>query len=301
MSFPLKSADADVVDISSWSDTVRTKAKTLSKQLETNYMELAKLLYYVCDKKAPSPPFEPIYKLWGYTSFENYAEEELGINEGKAKALRRLWFRLEVELVELPQEIRTSIAALGWSKVNQLIKVITPTNAQEWIQRAKEENYATLCVSIKAYQNSLADAAKTPVTTKSVSDSAYSEFIPNSVPLPPKQKLYHKYLYFNEEQFEIIELAMKKAAMLYGGGKSSTEAALLTNLLTEWLATTITGDGPDAKIKYFSKLEKQAGLKLVVVENETDRIVYGFETLEKLASKTEEEINAIYGQDDSNV
>jgi hypothetical protein len=287
---------AEVLDISNakeggevWANKIRTRAKQLSGQLETGYMELARLLYNVCDTKSTEPPFDPIYKTWGYNSFENYAEEELGINEGKAKALRRAWFRLEVELASMDPADKKAIIALGWSKVNQLVKVLTPQNAKEWAERAAGENYATMCVSVRTYQQNVAKALQEAQKQASTQPAQQYPFDPPSektlnVPLPEKQKLYHKYMYFTESQYEIIELALSKAAMLYG---KANEAMVLTGLLTEWLSTTITGDGADAKIKYFSKFEKQIGMDLIAVESETDRIVYGYETLERLASKTE--------------
>lgn len=262
-----------------WSKKVRKKAKELSGNIETGYMELARILYWVCDTKSTEPPYEPIYKEWGHSSFDNYAQEELNLHPRKAKYLRRIWFRLEVELAGLNQDVKKEILSLGWTKVRELVRVLTMQNATEWVDRAKSENYATLCVSIQKYLYSLENAQQ-EATLQGTPQS------PVDPGLPPREKYIHKHLAFGESQAPVIEAALQKASIL---GASTSDNHLFTLICTDFLASNNIGSGTEARLRYISKLEEALGLRFIVTDpDNNNEVIYGFKTLEQIASTPEE-------------
>lgn len=135
-----------------WATKVRNRAKELAGSLDTGYMEMAELLYTVYDRFLDGDVSEkPLYSVWGYQTFAEYAEKELGLQKRKAERLRAIWYRISVELKALPEELRTRIVALGWSKVRELIRVLTLKNAKKWVEQAEQLNHQQLSNSIQKY------------------------------------------------------------------------------------------------------------------------------------------------------
>jgi len=132
-----------------WSSKIRKRAKQLVQELDTGYIELAKILYQVWDTPMEGDPNRgPVFKEWGYTSLGQYAEEELGLHRKKAERLRAIWYTLEVELVHLDKAKKDRVIALGASKVRELIRVIDETNIDQWCDLAEKSSYPVLCASI---------------------------------------------------------------------------------------------------------------------------------------------------------
>jgi hypothetical protein len=262
-----------------WSKRVRKKAKQLSGELETGYMELARILYWVCDTKSTEPPYESIFKEWGFATFDNYAQEELNLHERKAKSLRRIWFRLEVELSGLDSAIKKEIISLGWTKVRELIRVLTIANSKEWVERAKQENYSTLCVSIRKYLYALEEAQKNPENQ----GKSLAQIEPA---LPPKETYVHKHLALEQTQADVVEAALQKASVLAG---STSDNHLLTLICSDFVVSNNLGKESDAKARYLARVEETLGIKLIAFDPKTKNILYGAETLVEIANSKESE------------
>jgi hypothetical protein len=284
MSEPLKlvthGGEEMTVGSKSWATRLRNNAKDLSGRLESGYMQMAEILYYVYDTPSSEPPHQPLFLEWGYKTFAEYAESELGLHRRKAEFLRRIWYRLEVELSGLDLKIKDRIIALGWTKVRELIRVLTLLNAEKWVERAENESYTTLCVSTKAYLESVAEAQE---HAKTIGEDP--EKVEPGLPKIEKFKPKHFQLY--EEQAEVVEEALHKAAVLTGSSDPKP-GHLLTMMATDFLATnSVSSSGHDAQLKYLAKLEQQMGLKLIAVDPDSNEVLYGITTLEKLAQSEE--------------
>jgi hypothetical protein len=267
-------ADVIPLDANERAKKMRKKAKELSGQLETSYMELAKILHEVSEPGAADVP--PLYKQWGFETFENYAQEELNLHERKAKHLRRIWYRLEVELAGLSHETKVKIIQLGWTKVRELIRVLTVQNADEWAERAKVSSYANLCVYVRRYLDALEEAqAQAPQSGP-----------PSRISLPDAEKFVHKHFPLSLSQAEVVNGALEKASVI---AKSDSNSHLLTMICMDFVATTVTGNDDDATIRYLAQLEDKLGYKLVIVDPRTNEVVFGIKTLQKVAGVEEGE------------
>jgi len=144
----------------SWCQKVRKRAKQLTQDMDTGYMELAQILYEVWDTPMDNDPNKgPIYKQWGFKSFAHWADEELHIQVRKAERLRLIWFALEVTLAGLDPELKQRLVDLGVSKVRELVRVLELDNTLGWVEIAEKSSYPVLRASISKAK-AKADIAK---------------------------------------------------------------------------------------------------------------------------------------------
>lgn len=270
-----KMGEAAKRDQDEWTDKLRTRAKELARDLEHGYMEMAKILYQVYDTPVDgSPKNLPLYSKWGFASFADYAEKELGLQAKKAGSLRRIWYRLEVELAGIPVELKDRIIRMGWTKVRELIRILTLRNADEWVGLAERSSYPELCVSINRYIDEVENAKK-------LAEEKGEDVEALNAELPQVEKLYPTTFAFYEGQKKNVELALARCAEL---SKSSVKSNNLDLICTEFLATNNFSHIDDLqKVRYLAKFEMLFGLKLVVVDPETNQVIYGIEALERLA------------------
>ena len=155
----------------SWCQKVRKRAKQLSSDLDTGYMELAQILYEVWDTPIDNDPNKgPIYKQWGFDSFARWADEDLHIQKRKAERLRAIWYTLEVELVGLDSDLKKRIVDLGVSKVRELVRVLEVSNAEDWVAIAEKSSYPVLRASI-AKAKEASDLAKAQAKAQAAIDA----------------------------------------------------------------------------------------------------------------------------------
>jgi hypothetical protein len=151
-----------------WARAIRVKAKNLVIRLESGYMELGKVLYELCVTPINNVPGgRPVFASWGFTSFGDYAEKELGIHRKKAERLRNIWYVIEVRLKDLPKDLRNRLTQLGSSKMRVLTRVLDVSNAAAWLDLAESIPY----VQLEQKVNKALDIAKREQVTKSLESS----------------------------------------------------------------------------------------------------------------------------------
>ena len=112
-------ADAvELIGSESWASKIRKKARSVATTIDAGYMHLAEMLYLIDSTPVNGEPKNgPIYSAWGYTSFAQYAEEELGMHRRRAERLRRIWFDIDIRLADqLDWKLRKRLVALGFGK-----------------------------------------------------------------------------------------------------------------------------------------------------------------------------------------
>lgn len=292
----------------SWSESVRADAKQLAGNLDEGYMELARLLWQIYDTPIGGDPHNaPIYTKWGYTTFGDYVEEELGIHRKKAQRLRRIWYNLEIRLGDsLDADLKKRIVALGMSKVRDLVGVLTPRNAEKWVEKAEELSFPQLSMAIRQYreertrraeEKSVGEAAggENPFDREGSGgqgeggdglpppvDSVIGESLDDpEIPVPdfePDDQRIEKFSLF-PEQHDIVMQALDVAQRL---SNSQVKSQNLHLVCLDFLATN--GDGKTTKqqkLRRLTQLAKLYGYDLVIVEDED--VVFGIDTLERLA------------------
>jgi hypothetical protein len=279
--------DADkgvnVVGSKAWASRLRHRAKELTAFLETGYMELAHILYQIYDtpaggdaKKGPA-----LYAAWGYSSLLEYAEKELQINKKRAERLRRIWYVLEIEMKDIDPEIKQRIVNLGFCKVRELIRVLTPRNAKGWVEQAEKLNYFSLQAAVTAEYQKFGAAEKALALEKGKEDEPADPDAQPDAPVEVPEVLTREVFALYPEQLSNVRLAIKKAMELSHSDKKSHNLDLIC---TDFLATNdfVAGDN-DRRLRYIAKMEKVLGVNLVAVDDSGD-VLYGIHTLE-LAAK----------------
>lgn len=162
-SFP---ASPPAVGSGSWAEAIRSEVKAQVVQLDQGYVDFAKNLMRVAQTHIDNDPKKPrIYTLWGYPTFDEWAEGDLNIAARKARSYQQIASMLEVELAALDPEIRSGLYALGWSKLRELTKVLTVGNAAAWLTLAQSCTYRELEVTARtSFQHAVKVTSKLPST-----------------------------------------------------------------------------------------------------------------------------------------
>jgi hypothetical protein len=293
------------VGTKAWADKMRKRAVDVSAGLETGYMELAEVLYNLFDVPVDGDPNNgPWFKEWGYSTIGDFAETELNLNRRKAEYLRAIWYRLEVELEDMDPKIKSRIVSLGWSKVRELIKVLTLKNASKWADVAEKCNYQDLQTSVHKFQ----DKAKTAKVAKETGEKYVTPSpakiskgdLPTAFEMQPPQndeepvedddldnvpevsESTYKGFKFYKDQWEIVSAALARAKEL---SNSQVDSHNLSVICQDFLATNLFGKpGPDQMIRFLAKYEKLFNVRLVVIDQDDDP-VYGVTHLEALQDK----------------
>lgn len=300
-----------------WSEVVRSDAKSLAGKLDEGYMELAKLLYTIWDTPIDNDGNNaPIFTQWGYSTFSDYVEQELGIHRKKAQRLKAVWYNLEIRLKDtLDPELKRRIIALGFSKVRELVGVLTARNSEKWVEKAEELSYPKLCIAVRKYREDREAleaehaAAKEagiilggePVEGESeggggeggdgpepvdsvIGEPLYPEPPEPDVPDDDFSDLVRENFNLYPEQHETVTEALAIAQKL---SNSTVKSNNLHLVCLDFVATN--GEGKTTaqqRMKRLVSLAKSYGLDLVILD-EGD-VVFGLDNLEALAKKASE-------------
>lgn len=258
-----------------WAARLRRKAQKLNATLETGYMELASLLYLAYDTpidgKSENPP---IYRAWGYETWEEWVEKELTLNAAKARYLRRIHYVVNVELAGMSNSAKSRLARLGYSKVGKLLRVITISNADRWCEMAEGLTVQELDNAIK---ESLQEAEK---RFQEAALNGEDEESVQPEPVRPQDVKNRIFPLFPEQQVTVTE-ALTRAMEL---SNSKKPAHNITLICMDFLANNdfrLANDA-DMQLRYIAKLEALLGKKLVLVDPVTKQVEYGMESLQML-------------------
>lgn len=287
---------ADVVELSPerssllagskpWAHKVRKRARELSETLDHGYLELARILYQVYDTPIDGDSARgPIYTAWGFQTFGDYAERELGLHKKKAERLRLIWFTLEVQLKDMEPELKTRIANLGYSKVRELVRVVTLRNAEMWVEQAENMTYRQLYQAVidekraQGVETSLLGEGGGGADNEGVAASE-DALMPELSGEDSREVFKQKRFDLAPAQLENVSLALKRCSEMCGSDK---EGHLLDLICTDFLATNDVMKGDlDKRLRYLAKIERALGLNLVAVDPNVNEVVYGVSALEK--------------------
>lgn len=268
---------AKIVGSKAWGKRIRREVQDLARKVDKGYMDLARLLYTVWDTPLDGDrEAGPVYKSWGYTSFDDYVQGDLGIDPKRAQRLKRIWYRIEVELgSEIDQETKDRLLDLGFAKVRELIRVINGGNAKEWVGKAEELSHSKLCDLINQYLDKLQerlDAAEADGKPTSDIDAEIPEVEPM---IPETFKLF-------KDQAKNVQQALRMAE---GLSKSDVKSRNLDLICTNFLATNNLKHSDQDTENYLLSIESSMGVKLIAYDPKTGEIVYGYSTLETIARR----------------
>lgn len=270
-----------------WATKVRKRAKELAETLDLGYMELARILYQVFDTPVEGDPRRgAIFTAWGYSNFAEYAERELQMHRRKAERLRLIWYTLEVQLADMDSKLKERVVALGYSKVRELVRVLTLRNAEDWVLQAEGKTWRQLTAAVKDEKRrqgvdeailGAEDAEADPVLTDGEDPPVAAE----PIAAPVQEELTHERFAFYPLQLANVRLALDRAMKI---GNTEVKSNALDLICTDFLATNdVMGGDQDKRLRYIAKIERTLGLRLVVVDPEIKDIIYGIDALKLVA------------------
>jgi len=123
-------------------EEIRRQIMTYKKDITKAYYSLARLLNYV---RRAMVNGKPIYAIWGYSTFEEYCEEELHYSIRKGQMLAAIADMIETKVLptcndkNAEQVVISDIDEIGWVKANMLVKVVNnKKDFDMWVGRAKK-------------------------------------------------------------------------------------------------------------------------------------------------------------------
>jgi hypothetical protein len=308
----------EVPGTEAWGRRIRAEAQELATRIDETYLDLAERLYLIWDTPKDGDKNNPsICSYWTgkdgkrYASFDAYVGEELKIHPKKAQRLKRVWYKLGIELAALDPAIRQRFSRLGFSKARELVSVLTLKNAEKWLEKAETSTYLQLSKTVEAYRAER-DLRRAQRQQEAQVNGTLAISTPSGLPSSPispapkrddddeedvlkidsklaqlKSDIVMKSFGLYPDQVESVELALRRAAELSHSSKKSHNLSLIC---LDFIATnTFSVANEEMRLRFLQKFETLLGFKLVVIDPLSKEVVYGIETLENLASAHSEE------------
>jgi hypothetical protein len=243
---------------------IRGKILKLKTQIDGARWELAESLFEV---QGGVDGEKKLFHLWGYTSWDGYVTAEVGTTVRTAQYLVGMYkkFALDVapvlgeESQEKKEAFLAAVKELGWTKGRLLVKVITPENAIDWVERAGGMTTAELEEAIKV------------ALGKGKSGGDDDDFERMSFKLA-------------EEQKAIVDKAMLLAKDMLDSEKKGHQISMICQ---DFYSTNAVQNA-DAKKKsdiqraYLAKMGAIFGVHFVAIDRETGQVVHGKDFLDKV-------------------
>ncbi len=287
-----------------WAKRIRKEARGLAGQLDEGYMELARLLYLIYDTPVDGDSQKAaIFTKWGYGTFGEYCEEELNIHRKKAQRLRKIWWNLEVRLRgRIDPELKQRIISLGFSKVRELVGVLTARNVEKWVDRAEKLSYPKLVRALQKYRedrdrrvaerevkdafNASSPSRASRASSEEEEEEEEEEDGGEEVPVPDydeEAKTSQMYFQVYPEQRLIIQEALDRAKQLSNSDIKSNNLHLIC---LDFLATNDFKKATKTqRLRKAAAFNKALGFDAVLFED--GEVVFGLNTLEKAAKGDE--------------
>lgn len=179
-------------------------AHKLADSIETNYFELGGVLRVIHDNS------------WheGFDSFEQYVFETHGFQSRKAKYLMEIYTHLVTK--SIPWE---KVSSLGWTKLKDLARVLTPENVDEWVAKATTLTVAELQAVLKGSGGE----SEGGTSVKTTDDFHTLKYKVKSDQLETIQSAINKAK--GETSTEFDGVALENICMGYLGGSVSIQAS----------------------------------------------------------------------------
>lgn len=265
---PVVSAQETYIKTGLSPEELRKRIPQLYVQIQEHYLVLAQCLLEVKHSKK-------ILDEWGYGTFKEYAQKELGVYYSKANYLSRIWLHFGKE-----QELLVKMKALGWDKMKELLHVINGENADYWLSKAKMMTADDLRKDVKVYLRSLVpgDDAKTAVAAEAQVQNT-----------PLADELHTMAFHFVYENYLTVNTAIER---LQKENPGITPPEALALICGEYLGTQGDGSGLDQAVGTIKKLEVFQPLQCVVVSRENQEVLHGKELFQSLVGQAFKGLNA---------
>jgi hypothetical protein len=266
---------------------LRDKAKTLYKNIETTYWELGGVLYAVFDGlpggyrdlmkgDGSREVRRELFRKWGYSSFEEYCENEIGIMRRTASNLRYIYWYFEIQL-KIPAELKEQVKRLGRSKMYTLAGFVTDDNLISWLEKAANMTNDQLKKAVAGAKalnkapdvNGAFEHAQNILNNEAQQNKEHMD-----APAPETMHTLNTNLY--EGQWDTWQSALDRAKNITKSDKISHNLEMICQ---DYLATNNFVDPADDQRRYFAKIEQLTHMRIVAIEPNTGKAVYGADLL----------------------
>lgn len=112
-------------------DRVRKRVLEVKVEIDSNFLELAELLYEIHR--------DCYYKVWGFPNFLSYVNRELDIRYRKAAYLVSVWNHIKA--FNLPED---RVQKIGWTKMREVTRYMFEGNIEELLAAAESSTVKEL-------------------------------------------------------------------------------------------------------------------------------------------------------------
>jgi len=213
-------------------DEIRKRILMLKMVVDVSYFEMGGYLYWV-QKKG-------YWKAWGYNSWTDYVEREVGFSLRKVEYLQKIWYW--IDSMEVPIEKKKELVALGWDKTKEVAGIVDSKNIDEIIKMGDKSSLEFKAEVKRKFKQQ---------------------------PNVGTQQRFHVYLW--EDQHATVLDAIEKAKEL---GNTDRIGHALSLICLSWLAENMDlKDWRESVARTCIKMEQVLGLKMLIVDKE-ENLVY---------------------------
>jgi hypothetical protein len=243
---------------------VRKRLKANKAKVDSAYIQMGRDLYLAFHRR--------FYQKWGYDTFTDYVEQEVGIAKTRAERLRRIWTKFVKQLKVAPAEL----AGVGFTNAFTMLPVVDSTNVYDWIDEAKNKSWRELDLAVRAAKGPSKAAAdsitastpKTPKAAPTAADDPTYEDDGSETPTDTKDARRPWTFRLYPSQFKVVDAAVAEARRTKPDEMAENEA--LAHVATEFLASRMSKEEkPLVRLKFMlSVFESVYGGKFVWIKNE---------------------------------
>lgn len=281
----------------SWGVKIRRRARRLVKEIDRGYIELAEIIHTVWATPIDGKGHNAcVCVAWGYDTYVQWAEQELGLHKRKIERLKAIWHHLNVTLEgKLDEDTKKKILDLGWTKVRELIRVVDANNVDQWVEMAEHLDLNELSAAIR---QALIEQQKEDQAADAVDDDDDDEEWRGADPPEEVGRFKQLKFYLTPDQKANVEMALDRAGRM---AESESPNHCLDLICTDFLSTNDFGRKKDgeAHLRILAKFERLLNKRLVVIDPKTWVIEYGLEALAKAAELLDKEREMDDGDDTS--
>jgi hypothetical protein len=229
-----KELEEETLEVKSRKEVLREEIKKVSTVIDKSFIRLAELLYEAKQNL--------YYRDWGYLSFKDYVQYEVGMSDRKGESLVEIWDRA-MHLGVDPDRLKN----MGWVKARHILRVATSDTFEEWAEKAET-------LRVNELVSEIAVAKDTGVVGKEIS----------------ADKTVTIKLVMNETESRIVTSAIEEAKTIT---QSDNIALAIVTICEDWI--TQAGVVPmalnlDDRIAF---LEKMYNVKLEVTKLNENAVV----------------------------
>jgi len=249
--------------------------------IEKDYLTLGGTLHGILEGGV-SRAGQPVWRAWGFKTFDDYCMRELGFRERKGYYLVDIY--RQVTEGPLPKK---AIEQVGMFRAHKLAQaadkgIITEKNVQVWLDRSENKTAEELALMIKnELEKAKTKEEKAAEKAREKGTAAPEEAKPEEAEsVPEEMTIFRVGLY--KEQADIWKLAMRKAEKITGSDKDPWKVECIAQHFLSEVCET-----PDESLRVVcARLEKLYNVKIAAIdEKDGGRCVYG----ENLVAMAQEE------------